>query len=441
MTQKVKIDYVFSGTLMLRVVPFKSKPFYSDDYHDKKKKIIIEGLEIIHNKYSEIFPQFEISTSLLYNAFTENRLGIDYKEHERNGFNSIYADSGGLQVVTRNMQLTEELKLKVYEQQKNADYAFCFDNIPVELKEGATLDGGNRSQVGTKQFISSRFKQCAYETAENIKIQLKSLENSDTKVYYIVQGNTYQDMIDWVRYGSEILTDEELSKLEGIAPADTCMGNGDLETCDMLYAAREILDLFPMIKKKIHLLGVGSTSRFLPALKLIDSKFLDGIDISFDSSTNSMCMVMGNFKDDTGYTAKNDKEIKDVFLKFVNFYDSILTKYITNYNQNDLVDFIIKNLRFIGNIENNAFDEEKYEKYRNIAGVIVPFFCLWQNIGFFNVCKEKLNDQKPTPINLLSHVHTKEEYLSWRREFKNLVKSKRMYRKDNDFSIDDFFEV
>lgn len=437
--EKTKIDYVFSGTLMLRIVPFKSKTYYSDAYHERKKKIIIEGLEIIQNKYSEIFPQFDISTSLLYNAFTENRLGIDYKEHNRNGFKSIYADSGGLQVVTRNMQLTDELKLKVYEQQKNADYAFCFDNIPVELKEGATLDGGNRSQVGTKQFITSRFKECAYETAQNIKIQLKSLEGSDTKVYYIVQGNTYQDMIDWVKYGAEILTEEELSKLEGIAPADTCMGNGDLETCDMLYAAREILDSFPMIKKKIHLLGVGSTSRFLPVLKLIDSKFLEGIDISFDSSTNSMSMVMGNFKDETGYSAKNDKEIKEVFLKFADFYDSIFSKYVPEYNKSDFADFIIENLRFIGNIENKAM--EAHPEYEIVAGVVVPFFCLWQNIGFFNVCKEQLHDQTPTPINLLSHVQSKEDYLMWRREFKSLVRSKRMYRKDSDFSINDFFEV
>lgn len=431
--QKVDFEYVFSGTNMMNLLPFKKKENHTKEYNDLKMKVITEGVQMVKETCRQMFTEFNVKTSILYNAYVEPKKGEGYNYYNNAGFDDLYADSGGLQVVTQGSELTEDLKLKIYEQQKNAKYAFCFDEIPVENKGGVTaLAGGGRANVSMKQYDYSRFKECAERTGININNQLESFNGTNTQGFYIVQGNTYQDMIDWVRWGSKEI--HNLDHLAGIAPADTCMGNGELESCDMIMACRIIYDEFEDINKRMHLLGVGAPTRMLPVIQLMKSGFLDNVNISFDSSSNAMAMMNGNFKND-GISAKSPKDIERSIESFIEYFKPLFKNYIGDFDNIELRDHIVDRLRFFTKIEDDAFIDNP--KFVPVTGSIVPLYCTWLNIGFFNQCKRMIEDEKlsQTAIGLLSEVQTPEDYIHWRNQFKTYIKSARMYRKrDEDLS-------
>lgn len=425
--KKVDFEYVFSGTNMMNLLPFKKKDNHTPDYNDLKMQIITDGVLMVKETCREMFTEFNVKTSILYNAYVEHKKGIGYNHYNNVGFDDLYADSGGLQVVTQGSELTEELKLKIYEQQKNAKYAFCFDEIPVENKSGVTaLAGGGRANVSMKQFDYARFKDCAERTGYNINNQLNAFNGTNTQGFYIVQGNTYKDMVDWVRWGAKNVVN--LDHLAGIAPADTCMGNGELESCDMIMACRIIYNEFENINKRMHLLGVGAPNRMLPVIQLMKSGFLDNVNISFDSSSNAMAMMNGNFKND-GVSAKNPKDIEKSIENFIIYFKPMFTKYVGEFDNIELRDYIVSKLRFFTKIEDDAFNEKPH--FVPITGSIVPLYCTWLNIGFFKQCKLMIEDEalSQTAIGLLSEVQTPEDYIHWRNQFKNHIKSVRMYRK------------
>ena len=91
----------------------------------------------------------------------------------------------------------------------------------------------------------------------------------------IVQGNFADDMVRWYSIIQDMLTDEHFKNVGGIAVADTCMGNKELESIDMLTAAHRIAQFAnPSATEQIHLLGVGSIPRMAPVLYLEHSGFL-----------------------------------------------------------------------------------------------------------------------------------------------------------------------
>jgi len=67
-----------------------------------------------------------------------------------------------------------------------------------------------------------------------------------------------------------------------------------MEACDML-SMMQYLDLPQNLKSNVHLLGIGSIKRMLPALIMSQSGYLDSdIHISYDSSRHSNAPIFGN---------------------------------------------------------------------------------------------------------------------------------------------------
>lgn len=424
----VDLEYVFSGTGMMRFTLFKSKEYVSDEYNENKVRMITKGVAQIKQTCKDVFPEFNVKTSLLYNAYVESSFGNFYKTYNNFGFDHLYADSGGLQVITTGKQLTEDLKLQIYENQKNADYGFCFDEIPVENK-GIALSGGGRANVSSKHFNNSRFVDCAIKTGNNINHQLKAFNGTNTSVFYIVQGNTYQDMYTWFKEGYNQL--EYKNNIAGIAPADTCMGNGELESCDMLMASKLIFQEFEELEKRIHLLGIGSPTRMLPVLLLSKSGFLDNVNISFDSSSNAMAYVMGKFKDADGNSANNKIQINKSISDFLDYFDELFKSEVPTYKKDVLYNYIVDNdiLRTCGKITDQGSID--LPEYNTITSAFIPLYTTWLNIGFFKRCRYMLEDKKimSSAIGMLQHVKTTEDYLYWRRQYSSNIKSARMDRK------------
>lgn len=436
--QKVKMDYVFSGCAMMRILPRKETDIFHADYIEIRQKVIADGVKFAKEKCQKMFPHYDIKQSLLYNAYDEPKVGVKFNESDLFNFDNLYADSGGLQAVTRGVTIDNEFKEEIYNKQKEAQFAFCFDEIPVEFKEDCLSAEFARTSVDTKHFIAKDFKRCAYTTADNINKQLKSFEGTNTKAMYIVQGNTFQEMHDWVRWGAERI--ENIDQIHGIAPSGACLGNAALETCDMMMASKLVFNDFPSMNNQIHLLGVGSASRMFPAIKLAESGFLDSNPLlSFDSSTHPGCLMLGKFFDSRGkkYNQKVFGNDKRSFQEFLEFYEDFYKTQVDGYDQEVFLNYLVEDnrCRSIGNIEKDIF--EVLPKYQNIAGSVTTLYSVWLNTGFFNRCGDMEKDRNiiQSPLGLLDEIKTIEDYKSWRRDFKHMIKSQRMDRKvDNNLT-------
>lgn len=421
--------------MMRLVVPKKYDSI--ENYTQLKHEICKKGVNLIVDYINEKSNNFEVTKSVLYNAYTETKFAEYYSENDM-GFKNLYADSGGLQVITQGKSLTDEIKQKVYQVQDASDISFCFDEIPVEKKCSLAVAGGasERSNVSSKHFDYSRFKDCAKKTAENVLIQLNTLESSS--VSYIVQGNTIKDMVEWFDIGASVLGVENIKKLKGIALADTCMGNGTLESCDMMITAKIIFDKYPDLHKQIHLLGIGSVARLLPLFMMLKSGLIDPETvISFDSSTNAMSFIMGK----VGFIESGKRPKHDVFLvsykQFFEFMKPVFSQYCDDYNTDELAQFLLDNNKQASAAEDSVDENHKYYK---IARCFVPLYCVWTNVGLFHkldIMCSKRTKQYDRLFELL-RVKSVDEYYQWRVQHGHKIISHRMDRKGS-FKLESLF--
>jgi len=260
------------------------------------REAINEYANVMHDIINKSCTHYEPRISMMFNAFTEkNKIRFfDYYGHC--GFKSIYSDSGGLQLITRNHEITEELKDEIYETQTYSEYALCFDVISLS-KTTLGHHRNERSQDTNKIFHQDDHKDAGFATGKNIKRQIETFKKlgAKTKVIIIVQGNTKADMLMFFNEIEKQLTDDDYNHVGGFAVADTCIGHGQIELIEMMSVAREIShNTHPSIANHVHLLGVGSIPRLAPAILLKKSNYLDTIDrISYDSSKISQSFMVG----------------------------------------------------------------------------------------------------------------------------------------------------
>jgi hypothetical protein len=434
------LTLVHSAPAYLRAI----RTGFSNENPDKQvllTSLITKGLDRIRNECRKVMNDQTLKTSILYNAFTEAPHGIWLKEQNYYGFDEVYADSGGLQMVTRGLPLTAENKLQIYETQKAADFGFCFDEIPLKLKEGIDPETGkHRALTDSKLFHPQDFQGCAEATAQNVRNQCEAFEGTDTKAFYIVQGNTIDEMYRWFESGVKIVGPDLFKNIQGVAPADTCMGNGELESTDMLVGYhRMVQDFGPeYTKKHIHLLGVGSPSRLMPAVLLKQSGFIPAdVEISFDSSTQSMAYAMGNYLDSDGTrTNKIHQRVMRMFSRFYDDMEDLFLEVSPDITKEWYLDYTEKRYLSISDTIKQCPPEFQIA----IRGS-VTLMCIWQGLGLYSRLKADLNSKvvQETGLGYLSEVKTLDDYQSWKRQFERFMTSKRIDRKINN-SLMDMFE-
>lgn len=428
----MNLRYVFSAPAMLRIQPSTwSKENLAEN--DIMVSMIKEGIRRLRKDVNSMIPGVNFDIDLLFNAYTEKDCGEWLRKYDTFGFSKLYADSGGLQIVTAGKQVNDELKSKIYATQSLADYAMCFDEIPAG-SIGISNSSTNRSQTGNKIYYPEKNQETATKTAQNIKEQIDILNEYDTstKVHYIIQGNTHQDMVDWFRYGNAVLEDKHFDKIGGMALADTCMGNGPLESIDMLVAYHRILKEFGenKTKKHIHLLGVGSIPRLMPAIYLMKSGFLpEDLTISFDSTSFSMNYIMGRFTDSNGNKVEKDaRKYSDMFRSVFNYYKDIYEKYMPiSIDEDEYVEYVTSQIRSVADTINNA----KLEWQPLIRAHLTLTIC-WQVLGLVSDLKAALEDAEydRSSVGMLQYVKTLDDYESWHDRYSKFVTSKRIYRSD-----------
>ena len=300
-----QLDYVVSGTSYMR---FSNPGIAKDETNSQIINMLLDKL--VTGVHSHKF-------SMLYNGHTESSFGerfLAYKDH----VHSIHADSGGLQIVTQGMTITDELKDKVYENQAEwADVGMCFDEIPVIL----TGDRSDRNDTKQRFFDFENYEELARKTGRNIKRQLEVFDSKEStcKPYIILQGNCVDTYLRWYELLLEQIPTEWHDRIGGVAMGAAALGTGPLEDVKRAFIASEIAKHWPQDKMHLHVLGVGSIRRIIPYLVFCQNGLYDNVDISYDSTTHSRAVETGLYYMGQG-TTKFSRKMSNLYREM---YDNV----------------------------------------------------------------------------------------------------------------------
>ncbi len=298
-----KLDYVVSGTSYMR---FSNPGIAKDETNSQIINMLLDKL--VTGVHSHKF-------SMLYNAHTESSFGerfTAYKDH----VHSIHADSGGLQIVTQGMTITDELKDKVYENQAEwADVGMCFDEIPVIL----TGERSDRNDVKQRFFDYENYEELAKKTGRNVKRQLEIFDKKESscKPYIILQGNDVDTYLRWYECLLGEIPTEWHNRIGGVAMGAAALGTGPLEDVKRAFIASEIAKTWPQDKMHLHILGVGSIRRIIPYLVFCQNGLYDNVDISYDSTTHSRAVETGLYYMGQG-TTKFSRKMSNLYREMYN---------------------------------------------------------------------------------------------------------------------------
>jgi hypothetical protein len=250
------------------------------------------------------------------------------------GFERLYADSGGLQILTVGSEITPKIKNDIYHVQTNADFAFCFDEIP--LKVVGERGRNERSNVSNKKFDRAACGPAGEQTGKNVKEQVELFQKlgAKTKVILICHGNEVDDFLRYYDSIASKLEDHDYANIGGISIAKTAAGNEAKESIILSRAAKKIASIcHPNVRQQMHILGVGAISKLRPLIYLIRSGFLTEYPIiSYDSSSHTSCFDYGLLKINGGCDKLGKTRTPHGvahFKKVYTMFEPILKNYLT----------------------------------------------------------------------------------------------------------------
>jgi len=377
-----KLEYIASGTSYLRLNAPRNGEGPS---HEKLRMFIKKVEENTDHKFG-----------LLYNAFVEKNFGPCIAKY-KDIVSSIHSDSGGLQMITRNLAMTEDIKAKIYKNQGTySGYAMSFDEAPVLMTSSTSA----RTDVSARRFDLDHFKEAAKITGNNIRGQIESFLDmgTTTKPIFIAHGNCYDTYMMWADIAMKQIPDNIRKHVGGVAMGGTAIGYGMLEDIEKASYFRDL----PIDTKHLHILGVGSSSRLLPYLTFAQNGFYpDDLHISYDSTTHTSGVEFGhyNMKDHKSLVFNRDmsesyhmifndmSKLVDLSQYDVNFFHDIMntgyTKYIEKGGREEdfltiRTAFIIKSIinfcNFVDSIRNDKDKMLDVASRRGIRGPISSLF-------------------------------------------------------------------
>lgn len=438
----MKFEYVLSGMNMCNIV---GPAFMSAPENIKATQLSIEDT----NRDNDYF------LSGLFNAYVEPALAKKVNDNYRHSFNLVQGDSGGLQVVTRGLEITPELKLQVYKTQAElADIGMCYDEIPLHVTESA--GSSNRVSIDNKKFFVEEMEAAARKTGKNVEEQLRTFDdlNSNTQVMLIVQGNNRYDMAKWAEYAYSEVSDDLKSKIYGIAMADTCIGNGVLETVEMC-AAIPMMNIPSSIKKNIHFLGVGSIARLIPIIELSRTPLFSDCKISFDSSSHSSSMVMGKFTTLQGRQVQMGKCASRATLSFLRDVYDEMSKYIDHdVTFDEYSKYVIDHMNTmkhltdysnygLGCLANSTYWFTTLISARRFMDNVVK--CQQDSKHYYNILS-KQNLKSIRPLLQLANITNESDFDVWFNSYSKYVPSARIPRVESnnhvseDITLHSFFQ-
>lgn len=342
---------------------------------------------------------------LLYNAWTETSIGKTFKENFEDFLDVLQADSGGLQVITRGLTITDEIKNNVYESQaKHSNMAMSFDEIPVSF-EGKSIRGDTKNRF----FDKNNFENCARSTGRNIKNQIKKFIEMDStsNPIFIVQGNDFETYMRWTEYALNEIPEDHHKYIKGVAMGAAALGQGPLEDIQRAFFFKQL----PFKTNHLHLLGVGSVIRLIPNLIFIQNGYYNEVYMTYDSTSHTSGLSYGNYYFD------------EKFLYFTRHYDKKIYEII----KNDIcsrfdIDVTPEHLHEILNMPSKAYEAKHGNRILYIKVFIAMLLKSIINfkshvdlcLGNKDVLRKSLG--KNSALNsymALYNVHTTDDFRHW----------------------------
>lgn len=375
--------------------------------------------------------------SLLYNAYTEKKLIDKFKSLKNLETRAIYADSGGLQIVTRGKEITEKVKDQIYLDQAYADYGMCFDVMPITKSNATKKQTRNeRSNMGSRIFHPSLHKEAGRLTGVNVKKQIASYRKigAKTKAIIIVQGNTFEEMVMYYEQIAKQLKDEDYDHIGGMAISGACIGRGELESIEILRAAHLISKkAHGNISKHFHLLGIGSIARMKSVIYLKRSGYLDSFDhISFDSTSHTSTMTYGLMKLNGGCKALGSHRGRKTEEQFSNIYDLFkpyIKKHATKDEYLDLILGKIDPSKPLGTADDWRHGSILKRSDSVLGKLSVNAYTLYQ-VNNFLKCLDDLWDDEfaGDPTTALLRVKNDDDMQQWFGDYGRELSSNRISR-------------
>ena len=283
--QEIEIDYVASGF----AASFRLASPYGD-YEELISKHLAKSSEFLKHSLGDI-----VKISGLFNAYTEvlfaervEEQGQPFRELFPDG---MYADSGGLQVVTQGKVINEEQRKKIYEvQAKYADYAMSFDEIPAKMIESVSPDGEVKKE---RIYLPDMVEDAGKKAGENLKEQIQYFNSigSKCKIFPIVQGVGFDDMSKYTLGMLNQLNQDEMKRLECLAVGGISNEFELLERAFNIYN----INIPNQLKTHFHALGVTGFRKLMPILIGARNGLLPGLKkLSFDSTTFTKSYLLGS---------------------------------------------------------------------------------------------------------------------------------------------------
>lgn len=286
-----QLEYVASGTGYCMLIPSVMK---EQENFNHAKRIFEEINSNIDHKFS-----------FLYNAYTEKEFGEFMNElKDAESIHNIYADSGGLQAITRGMNITDNFKIDVYRNQaKYSTKAMSFDEIPVETLGGKS----SKTDLNTRFFSHDMLEGCAAESGRNLRKQIELFVENKTQSQpiFIIQGNCYDTYMKWTEYAIAEIPEDLREFIGGVAISDTASGFGVLQ--DIRRAFYYTCLPWKPKNNHIHLLGVGAIKRMLPNIIFFQNGIYKDMWVSYDSTSHTSGVSQGRYFNDKGKMIKLGK--------------------------------------------------------------------------------------------------------------------------------------
>lgn len=272
-----KLTYIASGTSYGKVSyeEFSNDPELKEWIRSVLKKMNVDPIHTF---------------GILYNAWTEKKFGKIFKENYEDCLEIIQADSGGLQVITQGLTITEDIRQAIYENQGTySNMAMSFDEIPITIS-GST---SKRGDTTNRYFDRSKFEECARQSGRNLARQISKFLDMKTKTkpIMICQGNDYDSFMKWVEYLLQEVPQELQPYISGIAMGSPAIGKGSLEDIQKAFFYPNL----PFKTPHLHLLGVGSVTRMLPNLIFMQNGVYNEVYMTYDSTTHMSGITYGSY--------------------------------------------------------------------------------------------------------------------------------------------------
>lgn len=423
-------EYVMSGVAHSRVT------YESCFGYETTKAKINEALKLHQGTFGH-------HHSFLYNAYTEKQIGKIFNAHYLDSLYSIHADSGGLQVVTRQQDVTASFKTDVYAHQAQySNVAMSFDEIPLTTKgqKSAITDLDNRF------FDYDIFEPCALKSARNLEEQIDFFvdNGSQAKPLLIGHGNNIDDFCRWVDIILTAIPEHKHKHIAGLSLAGTALGGGMAEIIERLFSF-SMIEAPEHMKKNLHLLGVGSIARMSPCAALVLSGQFKDVHISYDSTTHSAGVTRGTRTLRGGGVLQYGR-LDLIQLK--RFRDDI-EHYYPGY-LDELSDHVFGDI--LTSARNEIFpryDNTEWIKYwyhlvyflAVMTSVLNATAIINGNSTDEKVFREYCSKKKMTYLVDLLSVHTKEQFFDWRNRTSSMVQSQRVAVLNSKQTLDSVIDL